>query len=344
MNSAWKIYLQNCNAIIENDCITHYGNAAIELETTKYSTALVDLSHLGLIYFSGEDAESFLQGQLSCDVKKIHPYLAQYGSYCTPKGRILASFLMWHDGINYVMQMPATLCTNVKKYLSKFVLRSKVQLIDNSETLVRIGISGNKARKLMEEILGTIPDSHLGIIHNEQESILHLGQDRFEIIAKPERAPKLWEYLSSGAVPVGSPYWDWLEIRAGIPVITPATQEQFIPQMVNLEMIGGVSFQKGCYSGQEIISRTQYLGKIKRRMYLGNIHSNTPIAAGDELYSAEIEDQPSGIIVNAAPSPDGGFDVLAVLQISSAVAGKVYWKTLDGPQLEIIPLPYSFNH
>ncbi len=139
----------------------------------------------------------------------------------------------------------------------------------------------------------------------------------------------------------GGACWDWLKIRAGIPAITLSTQEQFIPQMVNLEAIGGVSFHKGCYPGQEIVARTQYLGKIKRRMYLANIRSVRPVAAGDELFSADMAEQSSGMVVNAAPAPDGGFDVLAVIQTSSVGAGEIYWKTLDGPALKIMPLPYS---
>ena len=129
-------------------------------------------------------------------------------------------------------------------------------------------------------------------------------------------------------------------------MITAATQEQFIPQMANLDAIGGISFQKGCYPGQEIVARSQYLGKIKRRMYLANIQPAAPEAqvnAGDELFSADMGEQSSGMVVNATASPDGGFDVLVIIQTSSVEAGKVHWKTLDGPALEIIPLPYSQN-
>ncbi|TFH09506.1 MAG: folate-binding protein [Nitrosomonadales bacterium] len=340
MNSAWQTYLQNHNAVIEDDCIAHYGDASTELKNTYSNTIIVDLSHFGLIHFSGEDAATFLQGQLSCDVRKIDFFTAKYGSCCTPKGRMLASFLIWQDDNGYFMQVPMTLLITLENRLSMFVLRSKVKLTDDSNTNVRIGIAGNRSAEAVKEIFGAAPSPYLGVIHSEHGSILCLAQNRFEIIATPKYAPKLWKHLRKYALPVGKPCWEWLEVKAGIPIITPATQERFVPQMANLEAIGGISFQKGCYPGQEIVSRTQYLSKLKRRMYLANIPTKEPVAAGDELYSDDRAKQSSGMIVNAAPSPEGGYDVLAVIQTESVEAEKIYWKTLNGPMLRIMPLPY----
>jgi folate-binding protein YgfZ len=132
---------------------------------------------------------------------------------------------------------------------------------------------------------------------------------------------------------VGSACWDWLTIQAGIPVILPATQEQFVPQMVNFELLGGVNFKKGCYPGQEIVARMQYLGKLKRRMY--RAHLTSPAQAGDEVYSADMAGQASGMIVNVAPAPDGGFDVLVVLQISSRENETIHWQSLAGEAMKI---------
>jgi folate-binding protein YgfZ len=140
---------------------------------------------------------------------------------------------------------------------------------------------------------------------------------------------------------VGNQCWDWLNIRNGIPVITSATQDQFVPQMLNMEIIGAVSFNKGCYPGQEIIARTQHLGMLKRRMYLANIRSENSPQPGEELFSGDVQGQASGMIVNAAASPEGGHDVLAVIQIASAQAEDVHWKSLSGPTLKLLPLPYS---
>ncbi len=358
MNLIWQAYLQSRNAVIQDDSVASYGNSAAELGNVRSATVLVDLSHFGLIYFSGEDAQSFLQGQLSCDVRAINPTVARstalYGGYCNPKGRMLASFLIWHDSSGYVVQLPAALRAGIQKRLSMFVLRAKAKLTDSSDVLVRLGVAGARAEALVREVLGAVPDSPLDVIHGQRGSIIRLAQNRFELVIAPEQAPAVWGRLSKDAVPVGASCWDWLEIKAGIPVITAATQEHFVPQMVNLEVIGGVSFQKGCYPGQEIVARTQYLGKIKRRMILANIQptpalSANPampaplVAAGDELFSTDMGEQSSGMVVNAAPAPEGGFDVLAVVQTSSIEGSKIYWKSLKGPALESMPLPYLLD-
>lgn len=358
MNLAWQSYLQNLGAVIQDGRVVNYGNAPAELERTRSGTVLADLSHFGLIHFSGDDAQSFLQGQLSCDVKETNSSAggasALYGSYCNPKGRMLASFLMWHDSGGYAIQLPSTLRAAIQKRLSMYILRAKVRPADSSDILVRFGIAGDHAEASVQKILGMIPGLPLSVTRGQQGSVIRLAQDRFELVIAPEQAPLIWEHLSKDAMPVGASCWDWLEIRSGIPVITAAIQEQFVPQMVNLEAIGGVSFQKGCYPGQEIVARAQYLGKIKRRMFLANIQlpsvssaiSATPVAsitAGDELFSTDMGEQSSGMVVNAAPAPEGGFDVLAVIQTKSVETGKIHWKFLGGPPLEIMPLPYLVN-
>lgn len=340
MNSLWQSFLRNNNAVIENNYVSHYGIASEELKSISSNTIIADLSHFGLIHFSGEDASTFLQGLLSCDVLTIDLCTAKYGSFCTPKGRILANFLIWQSASGYLIQVPNSMLKTLEKRLSMYVLRSIVELDNVSDNQVCIGVAGNLATKTIKEIFGVIPDPLLGVINNVNESVLRLAQNRFEIITTPARAQELWKYLRKYTMPVGKLCWDWLEIKAGIPCITPLTQEKFIPQMVNLDAIGGISFKKGCYPGQEIVSRTQHLGKIKRRMYLANINTvnEESIIAGDELYSNN--KQACGMIVNAAPSPEGGYDVLAVIQTDIVKTEKIYWKSLNGPLLKFISLPY----
>jgi len=144
------------------------------------------------------------------------------------------------------------------------------------------------------------------------------------------------------AVPTGPQAWTWLDITAGVPRIDAATSEQFVPQMVNLELLSGVDFKKGCYPGQEIVARMHYLGRLKQRMYLANIEGAESPQPGDKLYSADMGDQASGMIVSAAPSPDGGSDVLAAIQIESVKGDAVHWKSLNGPRLRFSELPYKF--
>lgn len=344
MNQIWQSFLQTQQAVIVDDRVLHFGDSAAELNYTKNDTVIIDLSHFGLIHIFGEEAQVFLQGQLTCDVRKIETNKAQYGGYCTPKGRLLANFLLWHNE-SYMMQLPVSLCAAIQKRLSMYVLRAKVQLMDSSKSLVRIGVAGKNAHMIIEKILGTTcgPDRRLAVVQSEQTSIICLAANRYELVTSIEYASTLWTQLNEHANPAGAACWDWLEIQSGIPVILPVNQEEFIPQMINMDAIESVSFQKGCYPGQEIVARTQYLGKIKRRMYLANISTSASVAAGDDLFSTKMAEQSCGKIVNAAPSPSGGFDVLAVIQVSSVEADKIHWKTLNGPVLEIHPLPYSLS-
>jgi hypothetical protein len=180
----------------------------------------------------------------------------------------------------------------------------------------------------------------MAVTHGTLATTIRLADNRFEIVVQPPHAADLWDRLAKEARPVGAPVWDWLEIRAGIPVITAATQDQFVPQMVNLDLVGGVSFQKGCYPGQEIVARTHYLGRVKRRMYLARAYGRIAPAPGVELYSQDLDGQPSGMVVNAAPAPDGGFDLLAVIQTASAASQPVRLGAPDGPVLDLEPLPY----
>ena len=342
MNSAWQTFLCNHRAVIENHRVIHFGDSAAELQETQTATIMADLSHYGLIRFSGEDAKTFLQSQLTCDIRKIDPRRAQYGSYCTPKGRILATFLLWQQGEDFLMQLPASLAVAVQKRLSMYVLRAKVTLTNASDDWIRVGIAGPRTAALIETITGTSGGfgQSSQVTHDKEISFLYLSQQRIELITTLENAPGLWDRLSQHAIAVGARCWDRLTIAAGIPVILPETQEMFLPQMINLDAIGGVSFKKGCYPGQEIVARTQYLGKLKRRMFLAHISTAQTITAGDALYSSDMENQSSGNIVNAALSPHGGFDVLAVIQQSSVDTCPVHWQSLQGPVLEIIPLPY----
>ncbi len=309
------------------------------LDTLQTGAVFADLAPLGLIAFSGEDTTTYLQGQLTNDVRKLAAGAAQYSGFCSPKGRLLASFLLWNkDGETY-MQLAGELQEAIQKRLSMFILRSKVKARDARAELVRIGVAGNAAARLIESTLGALPPTDMSVAHTPAGSVIRLAAERYQIVTTAESAATFSATLERDASQIDYPAWQWLEIRAGIPTILPATQEQFVPQMVNFDLTNSVNFQKGCYTGQEIVARTQYLGKLKRRMYL--VHSGSSAAPGDELYSADMEGQASGMIVNAQPGPNGGWDALAVVQISSAGAHPIHLKSLDGARLAIEPLPYA---
>ena len=328
---------------MQDGAVKHFGKPDAELLAARDGTVLSVLSRLGALRVSGEDAQSFLQNLLSNDIREVGSTQAQFSGFNTAKGRILAILLIWREGNDYLLQLPRVLCDPVRKKLSMYVLRAKVKVGDVSGEFVSLGLSGAKAQELLSMQFPELPQTPLGVLRNSQCSIIRLDDMRFLINTSAAHATALWPVLTQNAKPVSGICWDWLNIRSGIPVILPQTQEQFVAQMVNLELIGGVSFRKGCYPGQEIVARTQYLGKLKRRMYLAHIDNGETPLPGDELYSAEMEGQASGMIVDAAPAPGGGYDVLASVQVSSRETQQVLCKSMQGAALHFLPLPYPLQ-
>lgn len=342
MIPSWQTFLLAHGAEIQAQQVLHFGDPEGERQHLLHECIVADLSHLGLIQFCGEEAQTFLQGQLSNDVRQLDGHNSQYTSYNTPKGRMLANGLLWQNApASYIFQLPASLREAIQKKLSMYILRSKLKASDASDSCVRLGLGGPTATKVVAQTLG-VPDLALHAMHHtEHGSVMRLPGDCYEILVSAEEAVGLWQSLSAQAKPAGAACWDDLAIRAGVATILPATQEQFVAQMVNYELIDGVNFKKGCYPGQEIVARTQYLGKTKRRMFLATLDSEDLPLAGDEVFSSAHPDQASGMVVNAAPSPQGGYDVLAVLQTSSVESGSLHWKSLQGARLRLVDLPYS---
>lgn len=275
------------------------------------------LSHLGILRFNGPDAEAFLQGQLSCDVAQIGPGSIGNGAYCSPKGRMLANFLLWRQEEGFAMILSRDLAASVHTRISKFVLRSKVGVVDASETTALVGAAGTETGRNLRGASVRLKDGRL-------------------LFALPagEAADAL-----RGLQLADAAAWRRLDIRRGLPLVTVATTDQFIPQMANLELLGGVSFEKGCYTGQEIIARTEHLGKVKRRMYLANV--SAPARAGDSLYNDDLGAQAGGTVLNAEVLPDGGSDLLAVVQTASRERSTVRLGAPRGPELRFLPLPYA---
>ncbi len=341
MNPNWQNFLSSCGAVIADTTVQHFGDSAAELLATSDSRVLCDLHQFGTLRVAGEEAQSFLQNLLSNDIREVNSTRAQLSSLNSAKGRMLASFLIWRDGEDYLLQLPHSLVEMTRKKLGMYVLRAKVKVGDASNEVIALGLSGDSAQKALSEVLGDLPPEPFACVTTSQSCVIKLGDTRFQIITTPTQAEALWTSLSLCAKPVGSACWGWLNIRAGLPIILPQTQEQFVAQMVNFDLIGGINFKKGCYPGQEIVARTHYLGKLKRRMYLAHIDTADVPQAGDELFSADMEGQASGMIVNVAPSPAGGYDALAVVQMSSQEMQAIHWKSLQGEMLKFLPLPYA---
>ncbi len=336
----WNQFLLQTGAEIENNTI-RFGAAAPELAMLETSAICCPLLQYGLIRFQGEESQAFLQGQLSSDVRALTLNGAQYSSYSTPKGRMQASFLVTRHGDDYLLQIAAELQVAIQKRLSMFIMRSKTKASDANTELVQVGIAGPTAAAIVTNLFGTAPAA-FEVQHHANASVIGLEGARFQLIASPEQMQLLWaKLLELGASPASTPVWQLTEIRAGAPWITAATQEEFVAQMANMELIGGVSFTKGCYPGQEIVARTQYLGKLKRRTYRMHVDS-LDVQAGQNVYSSEMNGQASGKIMLAAPASQGGSELLVVVQIASLEHG-LHLIDCNGPQLTQLNLPYALN-
>jgi len=305
--------------------------------------AISDLSPLGLIRVRGGDARTFLQGQLTNDTTQVDTNQSQLSSYCSPKGRMLASFRILERDGDLLLILPAERLDAILKRLKMFVLMSKVELDDVSGEFALVELSGDCASDLLPIDPPTANDAVTSL---DGYSVIRVPGDRprFQVLGPVDEIEALWDEAEKTATPTAFSSWQLLDIRAGIPSVWENTVEAFVPQMANLQAVKGVSFTKGCYTGQEIVARMQYLGKLKRRMYRGRIDSAEAPSPGDELFSEHsASGQGAGRLVSTAPSPLGGYEVLAVVEISVAEAGGVHLGTPDGPRLEILDLPYTLS-
>lgn len=340
MLEAWQAFLTQQGAVVESGAVTGFGKPDTEYQALETGAILCDLSHFGLIHFAGEDTARFLNGQLSSDVERLAEDANQYSSHSTPKGRMLATFLIWRELGGYTLQVAGDLREAMQKRLSMYILRSKVKPGDLPGRSVLLGLAGPTAASALKAAFGVEGLEEQQTVQSGNHTILRTTGDRYELRIDAAEAPAVWSALAALATPAGRDAWTLSEVRAGIPWVSAATQEQFVPQMANLELLGGVSFNKGCYTGQEIVARTQYLGKLKRRAY--RVHSDAPLTAGDAVFSPDMHGQAIGMVVNAAPLPAGGWEALAVAQSSSVEHG-LHVASVDGPALTVEPLPYALS-
>jgi folate-binding protein YgfZ len=344
MKSNWTEFLINSGAEYENGMLQHFGNPSRELKLSIHGDILTDLSHTGLIIIRGEDTEQFLQGQFTNDIRKVDDTHAQISGYCSPKGRLLSNFLIFKRSDSYFLRLPGALVEDTIKRLKMFVLMAKVTIENASDGQIHIGYCGPNAAKELAEIFTEIPQDDLATVQSDDVTLIKLPgiNPRFEILAPLDRMKKIWTALNVHAAPVGAEVWSWLTIQNGLPLITPETVDAFVPQMVNMHIINGISFKKGCYTGQEIVARMHYLGKLKRRMYLAHVDTDTRPQEGESVYASISKSaQGTGKIVNVSPAPDGGFDLLAVIEISSVEAGEIHLGDVSGPTLQFMDLPYE---
>lgn len=342
LNESWNKFLSESGAVFANGRVQDFGDPAAEQRAAAGAGVICDLSQHGLIAIEGQDAFTFLQGQLTCDMNEISPSRSRLGAWCSPKGRVLVLFRVVHLTNGMLLQLPASQIEETIKRLRMYVLRSRVSLKDVSDEFVRIGLTGESATKLLQSRYGSAPRSPDDVVAmgNDRLIRLHGVAPRYQFIGESAHAADLWRAAAGTLTPAGAQAWTLLEILAGVPEI--GQSDQHLPQMINLDLLDAVSFNKGCFVGQEIIARTHHLGRLKRRMYLLSADVTEGVEPGAPILAAASGSEAAGQIVSSARRVDGnGVIALAVLRIDAAKSGDLRFANANGPRVQLLELPYS---
>lgn len=301
---------------------------------TRVSHSAAELAQYGMLSCTGDEARAFLHAQLTNDVAGLGADAARRAGWCSAKGRLLATFLVIPQENGFLLQLSQELAATVAKRLAMFILRAKAKLADVSGTWTQIGIWGAAAEERLAALGLHAPAAELGISYGADSIVVRVDAQRFLLALPAARRAQALAALGDA----GSGAWALQEIRAGWPMVVQATQDLFVPQMVNLERLGAVDFKKGCYPGQEVVARSQYRGTIKRRMHL--FATTGVVQPGQELFHSDDPAQPAGMVVNAAALAGKGTRLLAEVKLAALDSGSLRVGGADGPLLQRLPLPY----
>lgn len=345
MNKNWKNYLLAKGAQFTEETAFVFNDETADNKKAEDSDILCDLSQFSTLVIAGEDAVDFMQGQFTNDVKQVDEHSSQFNAFCNQKGRMIANFRLFNYQQNYFISLKADLVEASISHLQNYIVRSQVAIQDVSEQLIHLGLSGDNACDLLSEFFDDIKQDIDSVSYNENYITIRIPglKPRYEIFCSLDFAKSLWQSISTKAEVVNSNTWDYLNIQAGLPVIDAKTSEEFVPQMANMELINGVSFTKGCFTGQEIVARMHYLGKLKKRCYKVNIATENKPSNGDKLFAENARaGQNTGMIIQVEKNPESGYDALAVIQIADT-GSALFLNDADGPVVTVKELPYDLE-
>ncbi|MBI5781194.1 MAG: folate-binding protein YgfZ [Rhodocyclales bacterium] len=312
------------------------GDEVLAPPSPEGKAHLVPLPSLAVLCAEGPDAAALLHNLLTNEIRAMPVGEARWAALLTPKGRVSALMLLWREAQDrFLLALEAALAEPLRTTLLRYRLRSKVEFLLQEGLFAFARLQPNQIEPpLVPPTLESLDAGHA----------LHLAPGLGLEFLPAEAAPQRLEALLAAGHALGaSPDWRLALVRHGLPWLLPENRETFLAQWLNLDLLGGVSFTKGCYPGQEIVARTHYLGRLKRRMYRLGAHEGEAPPTGAECFSPAFGEQAAGRIVLAAPRPEGGFEALAVLQREAAEAGEVRLGAPDGPRAAPLPLPYPLD-
>lgn len=349
-NTQWKEYLIKQGAQITNE------NNSEELATFKNVEAtaatpdgsqITPLLHLGMLSIKGLDSAKFLQGQITCDTNSVSPESSVLGAACSPKGRMYSSFRLiqrrFSEQPEYLARMRADIILSTTEILGKYSVFFKAQLEDVAHHWVGIGIIGSHCDDTLKTIFGSLPLQTNQVVQSGRGILIRTpgSQPRYECWITEDQAKDIWQQLGQHATPTDTHQWILQDIQSGLAEITRATVESFIPQMLNFQALGAISFDKGCYTGQEIVARTHYRGKAKRRLVRVSLDSAPALIPGIEIYQTG-KSQSIATVVAAVAIDERYQEALLVMQAD--LADEKEWE-LDSEQHHFtarqLELPYA---
>ncbi|MDY7218942.1 folate-binding protein [Denitrificimonas sp. JX-1] len=297
------------------------------------------LNHEGVLAVRGADAKSFLQGQVTCNLAYINDERSSLGARCTPKGRMLSSFRVLLENDGYLLAMDSKILIEQLTELQKYAVFSKSKLTDESALWSRFGLF--KADDVLDTLGIELPTEINSTVHHNQMIAVRVSTDLVELWCKSDEGPCLRKRLLNLLPQAPLNTWQLGLIRSGIGHVTLPVREKLIPQMLNLPALDAVSFKKGCYTGQEIVARMQYLGKLKRHMYRFKWVGNELPEIGASLLSP-VHSSAVGEVINAAET-EGGIELLATALDDAVNDGRIYLEGNEKNLLELLDLPYKLD-
>ncbi len=349
MTSPNENFYQAIGATLDETSLIASFDKSIDIETATTADTICPLSHQAVLEILGPDSKSFLQGQLTCNLNELNQTQSALGAACTHKGRMYTSFRLVEQSANRIlMGMSADVLAKTQATLAKYAVFSKAELTDLSEEYHLFGVAGPNAEQHLQSLGYEIPSDINQVSQNDEVTIVKINNNHcYEVWLPTTCALATWRKLCDLFQPSSNILWQLVDIRDGRGTITAPTVEVFIPQMLNYHLTNAVSFNKGCYTGQEIVARMQYRGKLKRHMYRGKIKSKTMVTAGDNLFS-ESSEQSAGTVVSAVKTGSNEWEMLFVatdglaasnqLQLSNAVTANG-----EPDTLEQLALPYVID-
>lgn len=326
----------NFGGEINPDGVLHFHPVPKEQFQATYNDVISVLSHQGCIAITGNDAAKFLQGQVTANVTELSDTQSRLGAHCNPKGRILCSFRIVKFQDNFYLYLPVSMVEPTLIALKKYAVFFKVKLEDITSSWYQIGLSGPHAVSLLEEIIGKIPNEIDATTLNSSLHVMHERGHfpRFSIGGDCNAIQLLWQQLREKAMAVGPSAWELLDILAGSPAIMPETIGVFTPHEINFDKLNGVSFNKGCYTGQEIVARMHYLGKLKRHLYQIEFEHNALALPGTKLLVRNNDSvHEVGQLVNIVASSVHSYTALAV--INATAISEIICLENEGPRIRV---------